>query len=79
MKIISTAAMRELDRKTIADFGVPGEMLTDSGAIDLTEGGNAIPYWMEDPFIRNEYEAKLKQNGVVNRMDPNWYLPPTAK
>ncbi|MDD5678764.1 MAG: NAD(P)H-hydrate dehydratase [Kiritimatiellae bacterium] len=29
MKIISTAAMRELDRKTIADFEVPGETLMD--------------------------------------------------
>jgi len=29
MKIISTAVMRELDRKTIADFDVPGETLMD--------------------------------------------------
>jgi len=29
MKIISTAGMRELDRKTIADFNVPGETLMD--------------------------------------------------
>ncbi len=29
MKIISTAAMRELDRKTIADYQVPGETLMD--------------------------------------------------
>ncbi|MBU0715451.1 MAG: NAD(P)H-hydrate dehydratase [Verrucomicrobia bacterium] len=29
MKIISTAVMRELDRKTIADFEVPGETLMD--------------------------------------------------
>ena len=29
MKIISTAVMRELDRKTIADYQVPGETLMD--------------------------------------------------
>ncbi|MDB5763005.1 MAG: Cupin domain protein [Herminiimonas sp.] len=59
--------------------GVPGEIVTDSGAIDITEGGNAIPYWMEDPYIRQEYEAKLKEANVTNRMDPNWYLPPERK
>ena len=39
--------------------------------IDVDQGGTAIPYWMEDPFIRNEYEATLRQNKVVNRMDPD--------
>ena len=40
------------------------------------KGGTAIPYWMEDPFIRNEYDATLRDNNVTNRMDPDWYLPP---
>jgi hypothetical protein len=31
---------------------------------------------MEDPYIRNEYEATLRRNGVPSRMDPNWYINP---
>ena len=56
--------------------GVPGEKDTDEGAIDVTEGGTAIPYWMEDPFLREEYEATLKAAGVASRMDPSLYDPP---
>lgn len=59
------------------DAGPPGEKHTDYTAIDVHEGGTAIPYWMEDPFIRNEYAATLRKNKVVNRMDPDWYVPPT--
>ncbi|RXZ33649.1 cupin, partial [Oxalobacteraceae bacterium CAVE-383] len=61
------------------DPGAPGEKHTDYTAIDVNEGGTAIPYWMEDPYIRQEYEAKLKAINVNNRMDPNWYLPPERK
>ena len=56
--------------------GIPGEKDTDEGAIDVTEGGTAIPYWLEDPFLRQEYEATLKQEGMVSQMDPSLYLPP---
>jgi mannose-6-phosphate isomerase-like protein (cupin superfamily) len=59
------------------DAGPPGEKHTDYTAIDVHEGGTAIPYWMEDPFIRNEYDATLRKNKVANRMDPDWYLPST--
>jgi mannose-6-phosphate isomerase-like protein (cupin superfamily) len=55
--------------------GVPGEKLTDYGAIDIDEGGTAIPYSMEDPFLRAEYEATLRANGLKSRMDPHWYEP----
>ncbi len=55
--------------------GVPGEKLRDRGAIDIDEGGSAIPYSMEDPHIRAEYEATLAANGVTSRMDPEWYKP----
>ncbi|MCA1407615.1 cupin domain-containing protein [Ensifer sp. IC3342] len=58
------------------DPGAPGEKHTDYTAIDVNEGGTAIPYWMEDPFIRNEYEAHLKRNGVEIRMKPEWYEKP---
>jgi mannose-6-phosphate isomerase-like protein (cupin superfamily) len=55
--------------------GPPGQEHTDYTAMDLDEGGSAIPYWMEDPHIRAEYEETLRQNGVTSRMDPAWYEP----
>jgi quercetin dioxygenase-like cupin family protein len=58
------------------DPGAPGEKHTDYTAIDVNEGGTAIPYWMEDPYIREEYEALLKKNGVEVRMKPEWYVKP---
>jgi quercetin dioxygenase-like cupin family protein len=59
------------------DPGAPGEKHTDYTAIDVNEGGSAIPYWMEDPYIRKEYEALLKKNGVEVRMKPEWYEKPS--
>jgi mannose-6-phosphate isomerase-like protein (cupin superfamily) len=56
--------------------GVPGEKDTDEGAIDVTEGGTAIPYWLEDPFLRKEYEATLKREGVASQMGDELYRPP---
>jgi hypothetical protein len=41
--------------------------------MDIPEGGTAIPYWMEDPFISAEYEATLKAEGVSSRMEPGFY------
>jgi quercetin dioxygenase-like cupin family protein len=58
------------------DPGAPGEKHTDYTAIDVNEGGTAIPYWMEDPFVRAEYEETLRQNGVEIRMKPEWYETP---
>ncbi len=55
--------------------GVPGEKLLDAGAIDVDEGGTAIPYFMEDPFIREEFEEALRKEGATTRMDPHWYEP----
>jgi hypothetical protein len=46
--------------------------------MELQEGGTAIPYWMEDPFIRQEYEAKLRSEGVPLRMDPKLYEKPVG-
>ena len=59
------------------DPGAPGEKHTDYTAIDINQGGTAIPYWMEDPFLRTEYESELKRNGVPCRMDSVWYDKPT--
>ena len=53
--------------------GPPGEQHIDYTGMDITEGGTAIPYWMEDPFIRAEYETTLNRNGAQNRMAPEFY------
>jgi quercetin dioxygenase-like cupin family protein len=53
--------------------GPPGEKHTDYTAMDIPEGGSAIPYWMEDPFLSSEYEARLKAEGVPSRMEREFY------
>jgi mannose-6-phosphate isomerase-like protein (cupin superfamily) len=58
------------------DPGPPGAPHIDYTAMDIPEGGTAIPYWMEDPFIRQEYEAKLKEERAACRMDPKLYQKP---
>ena len=58
--------------------GPPGEKHTDYTGMDIPEGGTAIPYWMEDPFISAEYEAKLKAEGVPSRMEPDFYKKDTV-
>jgi hypothetical protein len=60
------------------DPGPPGEKHIDYTGMDIPEGGTSIPYWMEDPYIRAEYEATLKKNEVPSRMDPGWYIPPAT-
>ena len=56
--------------------GRPGEQHIDYGAIDIKEGGSAIPYYDEDPFLRKEYEATLKREGIVSRMEESLYRKP---
>jgi hypothetical protein len=46
--------------------------------MDLTEGGTSIPYWMEDPHVREEFERMLASEGVPSRMDPTWYERPAG-
>jgi quercetin dioxygenase-like cupin family protein len=58
--------------------GRPGERAIDEGAIDIRDGGTAIPYWDEDPFIRAEYEETLKAERVQSRMDATLYVDPLA-
>jgi quercetin dioxygenase-like cupin family protein len=58
--------------------GVPGEKLTDRGAIDIKQGGDAIPYHDEDPFLRREFEATLAREGVASRMNPAFYTGEAA-
>ena len=58
------------------DPGAPGSKHVDYTAMDVTEGGTSIPYWMEDPHLRREYEADLQANGIASRMDPALYVKP---
>ncbi|MBM3608043.1 MAG: cupin domain-containing protein [Alphaproteobacteria bacterium] len=53
--------------------GVPGEALTDRGAIDIRRGGDAIPYDEEDPYLRKEFEATLAAQGSQSRMSQDLY------
>ena len=55
--------------------GPPGETHTDYTGMDIPEGGTAIPYWMEDPFIRREYEATLTQERRAEPDEPGVLQP----
>ncbi len=59
--------------------GLPGGEEKDLGAIDLRDGGNAIPYDEEDPGIRQEYEATLAKNQAKSRMEEELYQTPTGE
>lgn len=56
--------------------GRPGEEAIDYGAIDIKDGGTAIPYYDEDPFLRQEFEETLAKEGIQSRMDPTLYVKP---
>ncbi len=58
--------------------GVPGEAMADVWAMDVDKGGKAIPYRLEDPFIRQEYEETLANEGVTSRMEEELYNPRSA-
>lgn len=53
----------------------PGEDALDFGAIDVRDGGTAIPYDMEDPYLRNEFEGYLGEVGAKSRMERELYEP----
>ncbi len=55
--------------------GVPGEAMADVWAMDIDKGGKAVPYHLEDPYIRKEYEETLAREGVTSRMEDKLYAP----
>jgi hypothetical protein len=55
--------------------GVPGEKMSDRGAIEIPDGGSALPYWMEDPKVHQMFKEALAKVGMESRMDPEWYKP----
>ena len=44
-----------------------------AGLTDITQGGRAIPYFMEDPYIRTLFEQKLTEEGATLTMPPEVY------
>lgn len=63
-------------RGTGREPGRPGEDVLDKNAMHLDEGGSAIPYWEEDPYIRREYEELIAREGVPSHMDDSFYRRP---
>jgi quercetin dioxygenase-like cupin family protein len=59
--------------------GRPGDPMLDWGAIDMSKGGSAIPYHLEDPAVRKEFEATLAREGIASRMKPEFYLRPATE
>ena len=55
--------------------GVPGEAMADIWAMDIDKGGKAIPYHLEDPYIRQEYIETMAKEGVPLRMEDKLYAP----
>ena len=58
--------------------GAPGSEMTDYGAIDLRDGGTAVPYDMEDPYLRKEFEQNMTDVGTKSRMEEELYVKPNA-
>jgi quercetin dioxygenase-like cupin family protein len=53
--------------------GTPGAEMKDYSSISLKDGGIAIDYRDEDPYVRQEYDRRLKAAGAVNRMSAEVY------
>lgn len=54
----------------------PGAKQIDYTAMDINEGGTSIPYWMEDPFLREEFSRCVEREGGAIRMEPELYDKP---
>jgi mannose-6-phosphate isomerase-like protein (cupin superfamily) len=55
--------------------GRPGEKAIDYGAIEIKDGGTAIAYRDEDPFLRKEFEETLAKEGMKSKMPAEIYQP----
>jgi hypothetical protein len=52
--------------------GQEGDLVAGIGA-EIGDGGRAIPYHMEDPFLRKTYEERLAALGASSTMPPEVY------
>lgn len=49
------------------------------GNADMEEGGHSIPYWQEDPYIRQEYQEAIRAVGGEFRMPAALFEPPRRR
>ena len=61
----------ESGRQRELDDAKEGEFVKQHA--DITDGGHAIPYYMEDPYVRQMFEEKLKEAGTVSTMPEEVY------
>jgi hydroxyethylthiazole kinase-like uncharacterized protein yjeF len=80
MKILTAAQMRDIDRKTIEEFGLPGSVLMENAGIGIVEAVRARFPYLEDERI--VIVAGRGNNGgdsfVVARHFHNLGLSPTV-
>jgi quercetin dioxygenase-like cupin family protein len=55
------------------DASEAGTEQVQGSLTDIDKGGNAIPYYMEDPQIRELFQEKLKEQGAEFTMPPEVY------
>ena len=48
------------------------------GPAEMREGGHSLPYYEEDPFIREYYSRRLAEEGAAFNMPEEYYQPPTG-
>jgi hypothetical protein len=46
------------------------------GWVEIEQGGRALPYHDEDPFVRAYYQERLAQEGAAFTMPPEVYEGP---
>jgi quercetin dioxygenase-like cupin family protein len=49
------------------------------GNADMEEGGHSIPYWAEDPYIRQEYREAMEREGGEFTMADSLFERPLAR
>ncbi len=57
-------------------FDEQGDEVKAGNIYGIHEGGRTILYWQEDPFIREYYKARLKEEGVEFQMPESVFVPP---
>ncbi|MEK9658704.1 MAG: cupin [Chloroflexota bacterium] len=61
----------EAESNRANDFAEVGALVRQHA--DVTDGGNAIPYHLEDPYIREWFAQALKEEGAVSTMPEQVY------